>query len=102
MIRRPPRSTLFPYTTLFRSNVFTPTDKPVTPDVESLGVVTVALPAVTVHPPVPTMALLTSDVPTSALPSPAHPAFPLLLETFLLIVTSSVYTVQTPFLFLQR
>src|SRR5258708_11801182 len=25
MIRRPPRSTLFPYTTLFRSNVFPPT-----------------------------------------------------------------------------
>src|SRR5260370_15102889 len=29
MIRRPPRSTLFPYTTLFRSGVFTkPGDKP--------------------------------------------------------------------------
>src|SRR2546425_3154035 len=24
MIRRPPRSTLFPYTTLFRSNIFAP------------------------------------------------------------------------------
>src|SRR5256885_10068992 len=29
MIRRPPRSTLFPYTTLFRSNYHTPVGKPV-------------------------------------------------------------------------
>src|SRR3712207_7124154 len=28
MIRRPPRSTLFPYTTLFRSRSFGPTAKP--------------------------------------------------------------------------
>src|ERR1051325_9686255 len=28
MIRRPPRSTLFPYTTLFRSAMFMPTDAP--------------------------------------------------------------------------
>src|SRR3712207_7458054 len=28
MIRRPPRSTLFPYTTLFRSAVDQPTDQP--------------------------------------------------------------------------
>src|SRR5438034_5727121 len=27
MIRRPPRSTLFPYTTLFRSSVFPPANK---------------------------------------------------------------------------
>src|SRR2546430_15932346 len=29
MIRRPPRSTLFPYTTLFRSSKFEPTYRPV-------------------------------------------------------------------------
>src|SRR5256885_6867651 len=28
MIRRPPRSTLFPYTTLFRSTIFQPPDHP--------------------------------------------------------------------------
>src|SRR2546426_8029795 len=28
MIRRPPRSTLFPYTTLFRSQLATPADRP--------------------------------------------------------------------------
>src|SRR5258708_8371746 len=31
MIRRPPRSTLFPYTTLFRSFAFTATVSPVAP-----------------------------------------------------------------------
>src|SRR5258708_25783318 len=31
MIRRPPRSTLFPYTTLFRSHVMVPTPSPVLP-----------------------------------------------------------------------
>src|SRR5260221_7745482 len=31
MIRRPPRSTLFPYTTLFRSTVFRPCAAPSTP-----------------------------------------------------------------------
>src|SRR3712207_7918460 len=30
MIRRPPRSTLFPYTTLFRSALFSLADQPVT------------------------------------------------------------------------
>src|SRR6478609_4027325 len=31
MIRRPPRSTLFPYTTLFRSPCSSPTSRPITP-----------------------------------------------------------------------
>src|SRR5437588_8139850 len=31
MIRRPPRSTLFPYTTLFRSNVSAPASSPSAP-----------------------------------------------------------------------
>src|SRR2546430_11073269 len=33
MIRRPPRSTLFPYTTLFRSLLHGPTEIPVTPPI---------------------------------------------------------------------
>ena len=37
------------------TNVLTPVVKPVTPDVGLLGVVTVAVPAVTVHAPVPTV-----------------------------------------------
>src|SRR2546427_12445400 len=34
MIRRPPRSTLFPYTTLFRSDVIRPTPRPL-PDAQT-------------------------------------------------------------------
>src|SRR3989442_10455856 len=34
MIRRPPRSTLFPYTTLFRSNVFFVDVKPLIDDLQ--------------------------------------------------------------------
>src|SRR5258708_28635266 len=38
MIRRPPRSTLFPYTTLFRSNVIAPSESALTrnPELPSL------------------------------------------------------------------
>ena len=38
MIRRPPRSTLFPYTTLFRSDGFLKTKKHETKDVEDIPV----------------------------------------------------------------
>src|SRR5258707_13992972 len=37
MIRRPPRSTLFPYTTLFRSNVFGPRLRLLHPERELFG-----------------------------------------------------------------
>src|SRR5437870_9041075 len=37
MIRRPPRSTLFPYTTLFRSPDRTPTNPPVAYSTSSIG-----------------------------------------------------------------
>src|SRR3712207_7928788 len=37
MIRRPPRSTLFPYTTLFRSGPGTPVLEAMTRDVPSVG-----------------------------------------------------------------
>src|SRR5256885_7348511 len=33
MIRRPPRSTLFPYTTLFRSPCWTSAERPARPDI---------------------------------------------------------------------
>jgi len=37
MIRRPPRSTLFPYTTLFRSLLGRPTDRPSTAPIDLDG-----------------------------------------------------------------
>src|SRR2546429_7331704 len=40
MIRRPPRSTLFPYTTLFRSSVSCTVSQPATPCTFSNGTVT--------------------------------------------------------------
>src|SRR2546425_9450591 len=68
MIRRPPRSTLFPYTTLFRSNV---AGLPVSPlDVA----VSVLLPAVVLRVQLPTVAIplpLVVWVPPVTLPLPA-------------------------------
>ena len=42
--------------------VLAPTDKLVTPDVGELGVVTVELPAITVHAPVPTVGVFPASV----------------------------------------
>ena len=43
-------------------NVFTPVVKPVTPDVGLVGVVTVAVPAVTVQTPVPIIGVFAAKV----------------------------------------
>ena len=47
---------------IVHTNVFTPVVKPVTPDVGLVGVVTVAVPAVTVQAPVPTVGILPASV----------------------------------------
>ena len=47
---------------IVHANVFTPVVNPVTPLVGELGVVTVAVPAVTVHTPVPTVGALAAKV----------------------------------------
>ena len=47
---------------IVHTKVFTPVVKPVTPDVGDVGVVTVAVPAVTVHAPVPTVGALAASV----------------------------------------
>ena len=47
---------------MIQTNVLAPTDNPVTPDVGSPGVVTVALPAMTVHVPDPTVGVLAARV----------------------------------------
>ena len=47
---------------IVQRNVLAPTDKPVTPDVGELGVVTEPDPAMTVHAPVPTVGVLPAKV----------------------------------------
>ena len=47
---------------IVQTNVFAPTDNPVTPEVGEEGVVREALPAMTVHAPVPTVGALPARV----------------------------------------
>src|SRR2546429_3595637 len=77
MIRRPPRSTLFPYTTLFRSVCVTVKLSPVTtPESEKLAEVRVAL----VLPSYGLVGLPRSEEHTSELQSRLHLVCRLLLE----------------------
>src|SRR5690348_18099342 len=83
MIRRPPRSTLFPYTTLFRSYVFVAvTDGADTCDTDGIngppGAVTTLTAANNVNP-VKTY-VVRSEEHTSELQSPVHLVCRLLLE----------------------
>ena len=48
------------------SDLFTPVVNPVTPDVGFVGVVTVAVPAVTVQTPVPVVGVLPASVAVAA------------------------------------
>src|SRR5258708_27265447 len=88
MIRRPPRSTLFPYTTLFRStwisyftgSVFTPDEPDVANTRPSASTTTLAVP-VTSLPPVRAVNVTSrSEEHTSELQSPDHLVCRLLLE----------------------
>src|SRR5256885_11740251 len=72
MIRRPPRSTLFPYTTLFRSQVGGISDEPITPQVDKSG--TTRFRFVNKQP------VLRSEEHTSELQSPCNLVCRLLLE----------------------
>src|SRR5258706_2571145 len=72
------------------TNVFAPTDKLVTPEVGELGVVTVALPAITVHAPVPTVGVLPARVAVVAHTSWSDPAFAVVGDSSRMIVTVSL------------
>ena len=47
---------------IVQTKLFAPTDNPVTPDVGEPGVVTIALPDITVHAPVPTAGVFPASV----------------------------------------
>src|SRR2546428_8286027 len=53
MIRRPPRSTLFPYTTLFRSKQFTPKGDTKLPNTDELAVTPPSVTGAEEHTPQP-------------------------------------------------
>src|SRR5258708_18699530 len=79
MIRRPPRSTLFPYTTLFRSNEVIATS-PVGQAPQALVYVPDAVPAASGAANSATSNLQRSEEHTSELQSPDHLVCRLLLE----------------------
>src|SRR5256885_5555935 len=84
MIRRPPRSTLFPYTTLFRSDSVAKIEKTAT----MIAAALVTTPALLAMPPViafgadapPCRSSLRSEEHTSELQSPCNLVCRLLLE----------------------
>ncbi len=83
---------------IVQTKLFAPTDNPVTPDVGSLGVVTVALPAITVHAPVPTVGVLPANVVAVEHTVWSDPAFAVVAGVSLVIVTVSFDDGQVPLL----
>src|SRR5260221_6495532 len=98
MIRRPPRSTLFPYTTLFRSNRVTKvttiqvaalTLKPLVKNTDALAAISATSIRLTeIHRP--TLGILRSEEHTSELQSHSDLVCRLLLEKKKTNVTSSI------------
>ena len=80
------------------TNVFAPTVKPVTPDAGSAGDVTVALPAITVHAPVPTVGKFPANEVAAEQTTSSGPAFEVVGEASRVIVTVSFVDGQTPLL----
>ena len=86
---------------MVQTNVFVPVDNPVTPDVGEPGVVTDALPAITVHNPVPTVGVLPARVAVGPQTVWSDPAFAVVGDSSLKIVTVSFDAGQTPLLIVQ-
>src|SRR2546426_2098659 len=78
MIRRPPRSTLFPYTTLFRSAARLHRDAAAAPS--SRAAARIGSAGTRTAPPAPTAARRRSEEHTSELQSPCNLVCRLLLE----------------------
>ena len=86
---------------IVQTNVLVPTDNPVTPEVGELGVVTVALPAMTVHVPVPTVGVFPASVVVVAQTVWSNPAAAAVGDWSLVIVTVSLDDVHVPLLIVQ-
>jgi len=82
---------------IVQTKLFTPTDNPVTPEVGELGVVTVALPVMTVHAPVPTAGVFPASVAVVEQTSWSGPAFDVVGEASLVTMTVSFDAAQVPF-----
>src|SRR5437867_12844731 len=83
---------------IVQTNVFAPVDKPVTPEVGEPGVVTVALPAITVHTPLPTEGVLPARVAVAEQTVWSDPAFDVVGDSSRVIVTVSLDGGPTAFL----
>ena len=87
---------------LVHTKVFVPFTKPVTPLVGELGVVTVAVPAVTVQAPVPVVIVLPARVAVAAHTVWSGPAAAVVGEAVRVIVTASLVVGQIPLLLVHR
>ena len=83
---------------IVHTKVFTPVVNPVTPDVGELGVVTVAVPAVTVHIPIPTVGALAASAAVGLQMVWSAPAADVVGSWSTLIVIASVLGGQVPLL----
>ena len=81
---------------IVQTKVFAPEDSAVTPEVVSPGAVTEALPAMTVHKPVPTVGVLPASVAVGPHTVWSAPAFAVVGDSSLMIVTVSFDGGQMP------
>src|ERR1051325_3976428 len=86
---------------IVQTNALAPTESPVTPEVGSPGVVTLALPVITVHTPVPTDAVLPARAVFVEQTVSSGPAFALVGDASRVITTVSVDEGQLALLIVQ-
>ena len=87
---------------MVHTNVFTPRDNPVTPEVGEAGLVTVELPAMTVQAPVPAVGVFPASVAVVAQTVWSVPAADVVGVGEFRMLTVSLLGVQGPLLIVQR
>ena len=90
-----------PVLPIVQTNVFVPTIRPVTPDVGLPGVVTMAVPAMTVHVPIPTVGVFPANVAVAVQTVWLGPAFAAVGNTSRVIVIVSLDGGHEPLLIVQ-